>query len=198
VLHYRKNDRRVEQGDLVLIDAGCEYAYYASDVTRTFPVAGTFTREQQAVYELVLEAQVSVIQAIRPGVTLDALHKMSIDVIARGLVRLGLLPGEPEKVIEEGTFRKFFMHRTSHWLGMDVHDVGAYFVDGKPRPLEPGMVLTVEPGIYVGPEEPSVAPEWRSIGVRIEDDVLVTPDGYDVLTAAIPKTVEEVVRARAS
>jgi Xaa-Pro aminopeptidase len=183
---------------LVLIDAGCEYGYYASDVTRTFPAARGFTREQQAIYELVLEAQLAVIAAVRPGATLDGLHKLAVDVIARGLVRLGLLSGDAEKVIADGAFKKFFMHRTSHWLGMDVHDVGSYFVDGKPRPLEPGMVLTVEPGIYIGPEEASVGPEWRSIGVRIEDDVLVTPGEAAVLTAAIPKTVEEVLLARAS
>jgi Xaa-Pro aminopeptidase len=195
VLHYRKNDRRIEEGDLLLIDAGCEYGYYASDVTRTFPVGRSFSREQQAIYELVLEAQLESISASRPGTTLDAIHAKSVEVVTRGLVRLGVLSGEPEKLIESGAYKRFFMHRTSHWLGMDVHDVGAYFVDGKPRPLEPGMVLTVEPGIYVGPDEPNVTPEWRGIGVRIEDDVLVTPSEPEVLTAGIPKTVEEVRRA---
>jgi Xaa-Pro aminopeptidase len=195
VLHYRKNDRRIEDGDLLLIDAGCEYGYYASDVTRTFPVGRTFSREQQAIYELVLQAQLESIDASRPGTTLDAIHAKSVEVITRGLVGLGVLVGEPEKLIESGGFKRFFMHRTSHWLGMDVHDVGAYFVEGKPRPLEPGMVLTVEPGVYIAPDEPNVSPEWRGIGVRIEDDVLVTPSMPEVLTAGIPKTVEEIRRA---
>jgi Xaa-Pro aminopeptidase len=198
VLHYRKNDRRIREGELLLIDAGCELGYYASDVTRTFPVARGFSREQQAIYELVLEAQLAAIPAARPGATLEQIHNICVQVITRGLVRLGLLSGEVDKLIEEGRYKKFFMHRTSHWLGMDVHDVGNYFVEAKARPLEPGMVLTVEPGIYIAPDEPSVAPEWRSIGVRIEDDVVVTSGEPDVLTAGIPKTVEEVLRARAS
>jgi Xaa-Pro aminopeptidase len=195
VLHYRKNDRQIDAGELLLIDAGCEYGYYASDVTRTFPVGRAFSREQQAIYELVLEAQEAGIAATRPGATLDEIHTLSVDIITRGLVRLGLLAGEAEKLVETEAYKRFFMHRTSHWLGMDVHDVGAYFASGKPRPLEPGMVLTVEPGIYIAPDEPSVAAAWRGIGVRIEDDVLVTTSGAEVLTAGIPKTVEEVLRA---
>jgi Xaa-Pro aminopeptidase len=197
VLHYRKNDRRIGEGELLLIDAGCELGYYASDVTRTFPVARGFSREQQAIYELVLEAQLAAIPAARPGATLEQIHGICVQVVTRGLARLGLLSGEVEKLVQDGAYKKFFMHRTSHWLGMDVHDVGNYFVDGKPRPLEPGMVLTVEPGIYIGPEEAAVALEWRSIGVRIEDDVVVTSGDPDVLTAGIPKTVDEVLRARA-
>jgi Xaa-Pro aminopeptidase len=196
VLHHRKNDRRIGLGELLLIDAGCEYGYYASDVTRTFPVGRDFSREQQAIYELVLEAQLESIAASRPGVALDDVHKKSVDVITRGLVRLGLLAGEPDKLIEELTYKRFFMHRTSHWLGMDVHDVGAYFVDGASRRLEPGMVLTVEPGIYIGPRDETVPPEWRGIGVRIEDDVLVQDSGPEVLTAGIPKTVDELRKAR--
>jgi Xaa-Pro aminopeptidase len=195
VLHYRKNDRLMEAGDLLLIDAGCEYEYYASDVTRTFPVGRDFSRPQQAIYELVLEAQLQGIAAVRSGTTLDAIHELTVAIVTRGLVGLGLLSGEPEKLIESGGYKRFFMHRTSHWLGMDVHDVGTYFVDGKPRPLEPGFVLTVEPGIYVAPDDDTVAPEWRGIGVRIEDDVLVTESGSEVLTAGIPKTPEEVRRA---
>jgi Xaa-Pro aminopeptidase len=198
VLHYRKNDRRIHEGDLLLIDAGCELGYYASDVTRTFPVAPGFSREQQAIYEIVLEAQLAAIPAARPGATLEQIHAICVQVVTRGLVRLGLLSGEVEKLVEDGAYKKFFMHRTSHWLGMDVHDVGNYFVDGKPRPLEAGMVITVEPGIYIGPDESAVAPEWRSIGVRIEDDVVVTAGEPDVLTAGIPKTVDEVLRARAA
>jgi Xaa-Pro aminopeptidase len=198
VLHYRRNDRRIDEGDLLLIDAGCEYGYYASDVTRTFPVGRRFSREQQAIYELVLEAQLESIAASTVGATLDAVHARSVDVIAKGLVRLGLLSGEVEKLVETGAYKRFYMHRTSHWLGMDVHDVGSYFVDGKPRALEPGLVLTVEPGIYIAPDEASVGPEWRGIGVRIEDDVLVTGSGPEVLTAGIPKTVDEVHRACAA
>jgi Xaa-Pro aminopeptidase len=195
VLHYRKNDRRIEAGELLLIDAGCEYGYYASDVTRTFPVGRGFSREQQAIYELVLEAQLEGIAAACPGATLQQIHEVAARVIARGLVRLGLLSGDVDSLVESEGYKRFFMHRTSHWLGMDVHDVGAYFVDGKPRALGSGMVLTVEPGVYIAPEESSVAPEWRGIGVRIEDDVLVTESEPEVLTAAIPKTVDEVRRA---
>ena len=192
VLHHRKNDRSIGEGELLLIDAGCEYDYYASDVTRTFPVGRDFSREQQAIYELVLQAQLEGIAGARAGATLDAIHSLSVAVITRGLVRLGLLLGEPEKLIETNAYKRFFMHRTSHWLGMDVHDVGSYFLDGRPRPLEPGMVLTVEPGIYIAPADGTVAPEWRGIGVRIEDDVLVNESGPEVLTAGIPKTVDEV------
>jgi Xaa-Pro aminopeptidase len=192
VLHHRKNDRRIDAGDLLLIDAGCEYGYYASDVTRTFPVGRDFSREQQAIYELVLQAQLEGIALARPGATLDEIHMRSIEVITRGLVGLGLLSGDVEKLIETDVYKRFFMHRTSHWLGMDVHDVGAYFVSGKPRRLEAGMVLTVEPGIYVAPGDDSVGAEWRGIGIRIEDDVLIKESGPEVLTAGIPKTVEEV------
>jgi Xaa-Pro aminopeptidase len=198
VLHYRRNDRRIDGGELLLIDAGCEYGYYASDVTRTFPVGRDFSREQQAIYELVLQAQLEGIAATRPGATIDEIHKLSIDVITRGLVRLGLLQGEVEKLVETEAYKRFFMHRTSHWLGMDVHDVGAYYEAGKARMLEPGMVLTVEPGIYVAPDDDTVPAQWRGIGVRIEDDVLVTTSAPEVLTAGIPKTVDEVRRACAA
>jgi Xaa-Pro aminopeptidase len=198
VLHYRKNDRKIDPGELLLIDAGCEYGYYASDVTRTFPVGRAFSREQQAIYELVLHAQVEGIAATRPGATLDEIHKLSVDIITRGLVKLGLLSGEVQTLIDSEAYKRFFMHRTSHWLGMDVHDVGAYFHAGKPRRLEPGMVLTVEPGIYIAPDDPSVPAEWRGIGVRIEDDVLVTTSAPEVLTEGIPKTVDEVLRACAA
>ncbi len=192
VLHYRQNDRKMEDGDLLLIDAGCEYGYYASDVTRTFPVNGTFSKPQQAIYELVLEAQLAGIEACRPGATLDAVHRRCVEVLTRGLIRLGILGGDPEKAIADETFKPFYMHRTSHWLGMDVHDVGGYFEDSLPRPLDAGMVLTVEPGIYIGAGRTDVAPEYRGIGVRIEDDILVTATGHENLTAAIPKTVSEL------
>ncbi len=195
VLHYRKNDRRIHEGDLLLIDAGCEYGYYASDVTRTFPVGQAFSREQQAIYELVLHAQLEGIAATRVGNDLDAIHARCVDLITRGLVKLGLLQGEPEKLIETDGYKRFYMHRTSHWLGMDVHDVGAYYEGGKARPLEAGMVLTVEPGIYIAPDDATVPAEWRGIGVRIEDDVLVTASAPEVLTAGIPKSVQEIARA---
>jgi Xaa-Pro aminopeptidase len=157
-----------------------------------------FSREQQAIYELVLESQVRSIDSVRPDATLDEIHRKSVDVIARGLLGLGLLSGDLEKIVEAEAYKRFFMHRTSHWLGMDVHDVGPYFVDRKPRKLEPGMVLTVEPGVYIAPDDDTVPPEWRGIGVRIEDDVLVTESGWEVLTAGIPKTTEEIRRACAA
>jgi Xaa-Pro aminopeptidase len=195
ILHYRANNREMHDKELLLIDAGCEFGYFASDVTRTFPVSGAFTREQQAIYELVLEAEVAGIEGTRSGATLEQIHKTCVAVITRGLVRLGLLQGEVEKLIADEAYKPFFMHRTSHWLGMDVHDVGQYFVDGKPRPLAPGMVLTVEPGIYIGRDYDKVPPEWRGIGVRIEDDILVTEGDPINLTAAIPKTVREIEQA---
>jgi Xaa-Pro aminopeptidase len=198
VLHYRSNNRRMEAGDLLLIDAGCEFGYYASDVTRTFPVGGKFSREQQAVYELVLEAQVTGIGKTVKGANLDEIHRSCVEVITAGLVRLGLLTGERDKLIEDEAYKPFYMHRTSHWLGMDVHDVGAYYVDGKPRALEPGMVLTVEPGIYIAKDYDKVPPAWRGIGVRIEDDILVTDGPPQNLTAAIPKSVLEVERSCAA
>jgi Xaa-Pro aminopeptidase len=197
VLHYRKNGRRLEEGDLLLIDAGCEFQYYASDVTRTFPVGGRFSAPQRAIYEIVLDAQLASIEATRPGKSLDDVHRESARVIAEGLIRLGIIEGPLALALEEQRYKPYFMHRTSHWLGMDVHDVGRYHVGGKPRELEPGMVITVEPGIYIA--ENSLAPDqYRGIGVRIEDDVLVTPDGHLVLSAAIPKQVNDVERACAA
>jgi len=195
VLHYRSNDRQMNEGDLLLIDAGCELGYYASDVTRTFPVSGTFTKAQRTIYEIVLEAQLAGLAATKPGNTLDDIHNACVGVIAKGLVALGLLTGTVESVIAESTYKRFYMHKTSHWLGMDVHDVGRYHLGGKPRPLAPGMVLTVEPGIYISEKDETVAPEWRGIGVRIEDDLLVTAGGYENLTQAIPKTVAEIEAA---
>ena len=191
ILHYRANDRRMEEGDLLLIDAGCELDYYAADVTRTFPVSGSFTPPQRALYELCLRSQLAAIEAVKPGATLDDVHDAAVKVIAAGLIELGLLEGPLEKCIEEQTYRAFFMHKTSHWLGMDVHDVGAYFVRGEPRPLEPGFVLTIEPGIYVGVDA-DVDEKWRGIGIRIEDDVLVTGNGCEVLTADVPKDIDDI------
>jgi Xaa-Pro aminopeptidase len=189
ILHYRSNDRRLEEGELLLIDAGCEYGYYASDVTRTFPVSGRFSEPQRAIYALVLRSQEAAIAAVKPGVTVDDVHDVALRVLVEGLIELGLLEGPLEARLEDGAYRAFYMHRTSHFLGMDVHDVGGYFVGKERRRLEPGMVITVEPGLYVG--EQAGAPEaYRGIGVRIEDDVLVTPEGYENLTAHIAKTPE--------
>lgn len=192
ILHYVENDQPLRDGDLVLIDAGCEFDYYASDVTRTFPVNGRFSPEQRALYEVVLEAQLHAIAHVRPGVSFTAVHGVALEHLVRGLVRLGLLSGAVEDHIAQETYKRFYMHRTSHWLGLDVHDCGAYVVNGASRALEPGMVLTVEPGLYVSEDDTSVEARWRGIGVRIEDDVLVTPSGHDVLTAGIPKTVAEI------
>jgi Xaa-Pro aminopeptidase len=198
ILHYRANNRRMGDGELLLIDAGCEYDYYAADVTRTFPVGGTFSKEQEAIYDLVLDAQEAGIDRSRRGSTLELVHAACVDVITRGLVRLGLLQGEPEQLIKDEAHKPFFMHKTSHWLGMDVHDVGNYFAGGKARPLEPGMVLTVEPGIYIGADYDKVPASFRGIGVRIEDDILVTEGEPDNLTRAIPKTRADLKRAHAA
>jgi Xaa-Pro aminopeptidase len=195
VLHYHSNARRMEDGDLLLIDAGCEYAYYASDVTRTFPVSGTFSAPQKAIYQLVLDAQLAAAGEALPGKTLDEVHRAALETIVDGLIALGLLSGTKEKNIEENLYKPYFMHRTSHYLGMDVHDVGAYYRDKKPRPLEPGMVITIEPGIYIGAHHEAALPEYRGIGVRIEDDFLITAAGNTNLTADIPKTVGEIERA---
>jgi Xaa-Pro aminopeptidase len=195
VLHYRSNNRRMEDGELVLIDAGCELDYYACDVTRTFPVSGVFSPPQRKIYEIVLEAQQAAIEAVKPGATLEEAHDAAVRVVAAGLVDLGLIDGPVEAAIADRTYRRYFIHRTSHWLGMDVHDVGAYFVGGKPRPMEPGLVLTVEPGIYIRKGDATVPVEYRGLGVRIEDDVLVTEGGHRVLTEDIPRSVDDVERA---
>ncbi len=195
VLHYRSNDRKMNDGDLLLIDAGCEYGHYASDVTRTFPVSGTFTSAQKKVYEIVLAAQVAGLAVTKPGSRLDAIHEACVETITRGLLDLGLLQGSLSEAIKETKYKRFYMHKTSHWLGMDVHDVGRYHHAKKARELVPGMVLTVEPGIYIAANDDSVAREWRGIGVRIEDDLLVTADGHENLTLAIPKTVADVEAA---
>jgi Xaa-Pro aminopeptidase len=236
ILHYHENTRRLAEGDLVLIDAGCEYGYHASDITRTFPASGRFTGSQRTIYELVLQAQLAAIAAARPGQTVEGVHDAARRVLTEGLVGLGLLPRSVEEALAMHHYREFFMHGTGHWLGMDVHDVGDYRAEGRSRRLEPGMVLTVEPGLYFDPERESatfflreyseqemwerryrlgtaaarrleeeeraraetvvhpVPREFRGIGVRIEDDVLVTPEGCDVLTAGTPKTVDEIER----
>lgn len=192
ILHYNANDATVQDGDLVLIDAGCEFGHYASDITRTFPANGKFSPEQKAIYEIVLQAQQAAIKAVRPGAAWDEPHSASIKVITQGLLKLGLLEGRLGQLIKSGAYRDFYMHRVGHWIGMDVHDVGDYKIDNNWRLFEPGMVTTIEPGIYISPENKKVAKKWRGIGVRIEDDVLVTRTGNHVLSAGIPKTVAEI------
>jgi Xaa-Pro aminopeptidase len=191
-LHYVSNDAIMRDGDMVLIDAGCELDYYASDVTRTFPVNGRFNREQRALYDIVLQAQLAAIASIKPGNNWNKPHDASVSVITEGLVELGLLKGRVDKLIERAAYREFYMHRVGHWLGLDVHDVGDYRVGNEWRQLEPGMAMTVEPGIYISPANSKVARKWRGIAIRLEDDVLVTADGCEVITAAVPKTVEDI------
>jgi Xaa-Pro aminopeptidase len=194
VLHYRDNDRELQPNDLLLIDAGCEYQGYASDITRTFPVSGKFSGPQKAVYELVLAAQLACIDAVRPGKPFHDYHEVAERVLAQGLIDLKLCEGSLDAVLESGAYKQFYMHRAGHWLGLDVHDAGLYRIDGASRTLEPGMVLTVEPGCYIRPAD-RVPEEFWDIGVRIEDDVLVTASGTENLTGATPKTVGEVEAA---
>ncbi|WP_296260965.1 MULTISPECIES: Xaa-Pro aminopeptidase [unclassified Pseudomonas] len=192
ILHYQQNDAPLKDGDLVLIDAGCEIDCYASDITRTFPVSGTFSTEQKAIYELVLKSQEAAFAAIKPGNHWNQAHEATVQVITAGLVELGLLQGNVAELIATEAYKAFYMHRAGHWLGMDVHDVGEYKVGGEWRVLEVGMVLTVEPGIYVSPDNQNVARKWRGIGVRIEDDVVVTKKGCEILTSDVPKSVAEI------
>ncbi|MGH8213345.1 MAG: aminopeptidase P N-terminal domain-containing protein [Rhodanobacteraceae bacterium] len=192
VMHYQDNRARLQRGELLLVDAGAEVECYASDITRTWPVGGKFSREQRALYEVVLEAQGAAIDAVRIGATWDAAHHAATLVITEGLCALKLLRGSALAALGSGAYRKFFPHKTGHWIGLDVHDVGDYQVDGEPRLLEAGMALTVEPGIYVAPDDTSVPARWRGIGVRIEDDVVVAARGPEVLTAQVPKTAKEL------
>lgn len=192
ILHYITNDRRLESDDLLLIDAGAEYDFYCADVTRTFPVGRGFSDRQKAFYEVVLEAQLAAIESIRPGVRFDEPHQRAVRVLVEGLVRLGILKGSADEIVEKELYKPVYMHRTSHWLGMDVHDVGLYRQGDAARTLEPGMVLTVEPGLYVADHLGEIDEQWHGLGVRIEDDVLVTAGGHEVLTAAVPKRVEEI------
>jgi Xaa-Pro aminopeptidase len=192
VLHYVNNDATLRDGDLLLIDAGAEYRGYASDITRTFPINGRFTEPQRDIYDLVLEAQVACIEMVRAGVTNDEIKQRSIEIQTEGMVRLGILKGDPAKLIEEEKYKQFYMHGLGHYLGMDVHDVGRYYVREEPRKLEPGMVMTVEPGIYISVNAKDVPEKYLGIGVRIEDDVLVTDDAPRVLSSKAPKQVEEI------
>jgi len=197
IMHYRNNDKPLHDGDLLLLDAGCEYQTYASDITRTFPIGGRFTPAQRAVYEVVLEAQLAAIETVRPGNDWNQPHEAAVRAVTTGLVKLGLLKGRPARLIKQRAYLDFFSHRTGHWLGIDVHDVGDYKVGGEWRVLEAGMVLTVEPGIYIRPSA-KVPKEFWNIGIRIEDDVLVTASAPEVLTAALekdPDAVEALVQA---
>lgn len=192
ILHYTENAAVLKDGDLVLIDAGCELDYYAADITRTFPVNGKFNKEQKALYELVLKSQLAAIDLIKPGNHWNQPHDITVKIITEGLIKLGLLKGEVDELIEKESYKEFYMHRTGHWLGMDVHDVGDYKVGDEWRVLEPGMVLTIEPGIYVAVDNKNVAKKWRGIGIRIEDNVVVTRKGHEVLTDSAPKTVTDI------
>ncbi|MBA3397376.1 MAG: Xaa-Pro aminopeptidase [Deltaproteobacteria bacterium] len=195
ILHYIENRCAIADGDLVLVDAGCEYDHYTSDITRTWPANGRFSPAQRRVYELVLATQKSAIALARPGATIDDIHDHCVRALTTGMIELGLLEGPVEARIEDATYKKFYMHGTSHWLGLDVHDAGAYMLGGKPRPLAAGMVITIEPGLYIGVAAENVPAEYRGIGVRIEDDVAITSDGNEVLTAACPKEIEDLEAA---
>jgi Xaa-Pro aminopeptidase len=194
ILHYIDNNRQLQDNDLLLIDAGCSYQYYNGDITRTFPVNGKFTPEQKILYDLVLEAQLKAIAQVKPGNPYHEIHDQAVSVLVEGLIDLGLLIGDPEEIIKEEKYKPFYMHRTGHWLGLDVHDGGIYKTgEDSWQILQPGQVLTVEPGLYISPYiqpvegQPEIPEKWRGIGIRIEDDVLVTPNGNEVLSAKVPK-----------
>lgn len=192
VLHYTENSDKLKNGDLLLIDAGAECDHYAADITRTFPVSGRFSGPQKLLYQLVLDAQTAALAQIKPGLPWHLAHDASVETITKGLVGLGLLKGKVGKLIKDEKYKQFYMHRIGHWLGMDVHDVGDYKVDKEWRLLEPGMVLTVEPGLYIPVDCLTVDEQWRGIGIRIEDDILVTALGHEVLTGGVPKTIADI------
>lgn len=192
VLHYTENTALIQEGMLVLVDAGAEYASYAGDITSTFPANGRFSEPQAALYDIVLAAQQAAIEVIQPGIRYDVMHQAAARVLTQGLVRLGILQGDVEQLVEEEVYKRFFMHGTGHWLGMDVHDVGRYKHQGEWRTLQPGMVITVEPGLYIPTDCTEVDAQYRGIGIRIEDDVVVTEAGHDVLTTGLPRTVAEI------
>lgn len=198
ILHYVENNAALNDGDLLLVDAGCELENYASDVTRTYPVNGKFSKEQRALYEIVLDAQYAAIEKMRAGEHWNAFHEAAVEVITRGLVKLGILEGRVSKLVKDGAYRPFYMHKTGHWLGLDVHDVGDYKVGEEWRLLEPGMVMTVEPGLYIAPGMKGVAKKWQGIGIRIEDDVLITKNGPEVLSDGLvkePDAIEALMQA---
>ena len=192
ILHYTDNKDRVADGELVLIDAGAEYGCYAADITRTFPVNGSFTAEQKALYEIVLLAQQAAIEKVKHYNNWDEPHSAALLVIVEGLKDLEILSGSTEEIIETEIYKKFFMHKTGHWLGLDVHDVGDYKIDNQWRIFEPGMVTTVEPGIYISQSEVNIDPRWSGIGIRIEDDILVTKEGNLNLSKKVPKTISQI------
>jgi Xaa-Pro aminopeptidase len=192
VLHYTENADKLKNGDLLLIDAGAECDHYAADITRTFPVSGRFSEPQKLLYQLVLDAQAAAVAQIQPGLPWHLAHDASVEVLTKGLVSLGLLKGKVSKLIKDEKYKQFYMHRIGHWLGMDVHDVGDYKLDKEWRLLEPGMVLTIEPGLYIPEDCQTVDEQWRGIGIRIEDDVLVTAEGHEILTGGVPKTIAEI------
>jgi len=201
ILHYTENTRQMQGGELLLVDAGCAWGYYNSDITRTYPVGDRFTTEQRILYELVLAAQTAAIAQVKPGQAYGAIHDTAVRVLVDGLLNLGLLKGDSEEIIKEEKYKPFYMHRTGHWLGLDVHDVGVYqHGEELPYLLQPGNVFTIEPGIYISPtielaeDQPPVPDHWRGIGIRIEDDVVVTETGYEVLTAGTPKAIADLER----
>jgi Xaa-Pro aminopeptidase len=195
ILHYESNSRRLEEGELVLIDAGGEWGYVAADITRTFPVSGRFSPAQRKLYDIVLDAEKKAIEAAIPGAKFTDPHEAALRALVEGMVSVGLLRGDPAAIIQEETsYKRYFMHKTSHWLGMDVHDVGRYMVRGEARVLGPGMVLTIEPGLYVAEDDADAPAEFRGIGIRIEDDILITESGNRILTSGVPKEAEEVER----
>jgi Xaa-Pro aminopeptidase len=192
VLHYINNDSELRDGELLLVDAGAEYKGYASDITRTFPINGRYSKAQREIYDLVLETQMSCVEMVRPGVTHDELKSHSVEMLTEGMVKLGLLKGKPEDLIKQEKYKQFYMHGLGHLLGIDVHDVGIYYYDKQSRALEPGVVMTVEPGIYVAPDTKDIPEQYLGIGVRIEDDVLCTANGPRVLTTKVPKQADEI------
>ena len=191
-LHYTENNSKLKNGDLLLIDAGAECDHYAADITRTFPISGRFNEAQKQLYQLVLNAQTAALEQIKPGFPWNLAHDASVEILTQGLLDLGLLKGKLKKLIKDEKYKQFYMHRIGHWLGMDVHDVGDYKIKQEWRLLEAGMVLTVEPGLYIPPDCKSVDEKWRGIGIRIEDDVLVTPTGHEILTSGVPKSIADI------
>ncbi|PWK53735.1 Xaa-Pro aminopeptidase [Pleionea mediterranea] len=192
ILHYTENQSKLKNGEMLLIDAGAEYQGYASDITRTFPINGKFTPAQKELYNLVLEAQLAAIETVKPGNHWMQPHEAAVDVLTEGMIGLGILEGDKQTLIEQEAYKQYYMHKTGHWIGLDVHDVGDYSIDGEPRMLESGMVLTVEPAIYIPKDDEAVAKKYRGTGIRIEDDIVVTSDGHEVLSAGVVKTVEEI------
>lgn len=198
VLHYRANSAPMAAGELLLCDAGAEYAGYASDITRTWPVDGRYSKEQRALYDIVLAAQEAALEQARPGRPWIAGHEAAVEVLTEGLLSLGLLKGSLKAALQSGAYRRFYMHKTGHWIGLDVHDVGEYKVAGDYRELEPGMVFTIEPGLYIPPGSKGVPAKWQGIGIRIEDDVAITKTGHDILTTAVPKDPDAIEALMAS